>query len=126
MILWCASLPGIMKGLRLSYRFGSELALVLQMWRKAGGPWSERKGLLCAAQQDSCVHLPLCPITSKAHGDAAYTTVCVIAYEGTASKPVQPLPQRDTGLVSRSGDSALTQEEDTVHSDKEDILGQFS
>ena len=74
MILWCASLLGLMKGLRLSYRFESELALVLQMWRKTGGPWSERKGLLCVAQQDLCVHLPLCPITSKAQGDAVYTT----------------------------------------------------
>lgn len=54
-------------------RFKSEPALVLQMCKKTGGPWSERKGLLCVAQQDSCIQLPPLPLTSKAQVDAAHS-----------------------------------------------------
>ena len=60
-----------MKSLRLYYRFESEPALVLQMWKKTGGPWSERKGLLCVAGF-LCTSAPL-PLTSKAHVDAAHS-----------------------------------------------------
>ena len=50
--------------------FESEPALVLQMWKKTGGPWSERKGLLCSR---ILVHLPTLPLTSKALVDAAHS-----------------------------------------------------
>lgn len=107
MILGCASLPGIMQSLRLYYRFESEPALVLQMWKKTGGPWSERKGLLCSR---ILVHLPTLPLTSKAHVDAAHCmglwhnlwgdcwqTCLTLASEGTLTS----YPGQETDLSAR-------------------------